>query len=72
MEHLHKWLGQLQVKKSHYTRGKSPLRQYMEQNLTVKGLWLGYANKCVESDKEAVSESVFREVFNSCYNIVPR
>ena len=48
------------------------MRQYMEQNLTVKALWLAYANKQSESDKRAVSESVFRDVFNSCYNIAPR
>ena len=42
LDHLHEFIGTLQVHPSHYTRGKAPLRQYMDQHCTIKSLYDGY------------------------------
>ena len=36
MDHLHEFIGTLQVHPSHYTRGKAPLRQYMDDYDIIK------------------------------------
>ena len=47
MSEVHSFIMKLPVNKSHYTRGKAPMRQYMER-CTVTDLWKVYTRQCEE------------------------
>ena len=73
LEHLHGFLSTLPVHPSHYTRSKTPLRQFMDQACTTKFLHAGYIADA-ESNKieNPVKYDKFRTIFNDNYNIVTR
>ena len=56
------------VMPSHYSRAKTK-RQYLEAGLSVRKMYRLYKTSCVEKQKKAVSEFVYRDVFNSKFNI---
>ena len=72
MDHLHEWISQLQVHPSHYSRGDTPSRQFLDQKYTTKQLWLIYKEHCMVLKLKGVSEEKFRFVFTHSYNIVSR
>ena len=80
MTHLHEWIAQLELHKSHYTRGHAPMRQYLDRGVSVADLFGAYTETCevlnrdkVPEDKQDhVSLPVFRDVFKYKYNIGPR
>ena len=71
MGHLHEFIGKLQVHPSHYTRGKAPLRQYMDQHCTIKSLYDGYVSDADEK-KKLLDWKNSEKIFNDHYNIVPQ
>ena len=71
MDHLHEFIGELQVHPSHYTRGKAPLRQYMDQHCSIVSLYEGFAAKASALNIGIVRLDKFRRLFNDHYNIVP-
>ena len=70
--HLHEFISTLPVHPSHYTRGKAPMRQYMDQHCTIKSLFDGYVFHAEVKGFKPVRSDKFRKVFNDQYNIVPR
>ena len=71
MAELHSFIRKIPVNKSHYTRNKAPMRQYMEK-CTVMDVWKVYANQCEEKGKQSVTYNMFHKVLNHSYNISPR
>ena len=71
MDHLHELIGELQVHPSHYTRGKAPLRQYMDQHCTIESLYDGYVSDANAKGINFVRLDKFRRLFNDHYNIIP-
>ena len=71
MFEVHSFIMKLPVNKSHYTRGKAPMRQYMER-CTVTDLWKVYSRQCEEKGQTHVSYHQFHHVLNHSYNISPR
>ena len=69
---LHEWLGGLQVHKSHYSRGKCPMRQYTDHGLNIAKLWRDYSSHGIRYNFKCVSPNVFRDVFTKVYNISTR
>ena len=77
MTHLHEWISQLELHKSHYTRAKAPMRQYLDQGISVADLFRAYTETCevlnrdkAKEDKQAhVHLSVFRHTLKFKYNI---
>ena len=72
MEKLHNWLGRLKVHKSHYSRGRCPMRQYKEHGLNIHKLWKNYRQDAIRYEWDFVSLNVFRNVFTHIYNISTR
>ena len=72
MQRLHDWLGDLKVHKSHYSRGRCPLRQYLDYGLNTTKLHKLYTAHAVMNDYDPVSLKVFSNVFNNVYNITTR
>lgn len=56
---------------SHYTRAKSPHREYLDPSLDVKKLWVLYCQCLLEnySNEEPVSRSSYPHVFCSKFNL---
>ena len=71
MSEVHSFIMKLPVHQSHYTRGKAPMRQYMER-CTVTDLWKVYTRQCEEKGQTHVSYYKFHHVLNHSYNISPR
>ena len=71
MSELHSFLMKLPVNKSHYTRGKAPMRQYMER-CTVKDVWKVYTSQCEAKEQQYVSYNQFYHVLNHNDKISPR
>ena len=73
LEHLHAFISTIPVHPSHYTRSKTPLRQFMDQACTTKFLHAGYIADA-ESKKidKPVKYDKFRTIFTNSYNIVSR
>ena len=72
LDHLHDFIGTLQVHPSHYTRGKTPMRQFMDQYCTIKALHEGYVAHAESQGFQPVRCDQFRKIFNDNYNIVTR
>ena len=72
MDHLHGWISDLQVHPSHYSRGNTPIRQYLDQKYSTKKLWEIYTDHCKILKIKEVSLEKFRVVYTHCYNIVSR
>ena len=72
MQKLHDWLGKIKAHKSHYSRGRCPMRQYTEHGLNIHKLWKDYTNDAIRYEREYVSLTVFRNVFTHVYNISTR
>ena len=72
LQRLHDWLGDLKVHKSHYSRGKAPLRQFLDHGLNINKLHSLCVNDAIRGEFEAVQLRVFRNVFNNIYNITTR
>ena len=69
MTNLHEFLSGLQVHKSHYSRGQSPMRQYTDPGVNTTTLWKDYVAQFIRDKKAFVTKNVFRTVFNNVYNI---
>ena len=63
MSEVHSFIMKLPVNKSHYTRGKAPMRQYMER-CTIKELWQGYSTQREANEQQHVSYHIFAIVLN--------
>ena len=72
MEKLHDWLGRLKVHKSHYSRGRCPMRQYLDYGLNATKLHILYVYHASMNDYDPVKLRVFKNVFNNIYNITTR
>ena len=72
IEHLHAFLSTLPVHPSHYTRAKTPMRQFMDQYCTIKALHEGYVAHAESQGFQPVRCDQFRKIFNDNYNIVTR
>ena len=72
MTRLHKWLADLQVHKSHYSRGNCPMRQYTDTGVNLTKLWEDYSSNAIRYEFPCVSANVFRNVFTKVYNISTR
>ena len=72
MKKLHNWLGKLKVHKSHYSRGRCPMRQYTDYGLNINKLCRSYRQNAVIYKYDIVSLNVFRNVFTHVYNISTR
>ena len=68
MADLHPFIISVPVNQSHYTRGKAPMRQYMER-CTVKELWQVYSSQREANEEQHVSYHTFLSVLNYSYNI---
>ena len=73
LEHVHAFLSKIPVHPSHYTRSKTPLRQFMDQACTTKALHAGYiADAASKNIIKPVKYDQFRTIFNDNYNIDTR
>ena len=72
LEHVHAFLSKIPVHPSHYTRSKTPLRQFMDQACSTKSLDEGYLADAASKGFKRVKYDKFRTVFNDNYNIVTR
>ena len=70
LEHLHAFISTLPVHPSHYTRAKTPMRQFMDQYCTTKDLHAGYVADAESQKIIPVKYDKFRKIFNDNYNIV--
>lgn len=54
---------------SHYTRKENTNRRYLSPSLNITLMYKLYANYCSQHTVNAASEYVFRQVFNSDFNL---
>lgn len=55
--------------RSHYSRADNPNREYLNPELSIAKMYSLYCEQCTSSGKRAVSNWVFRRVFNEEYNL---
>lgn len=53
---------------SHYTRKKSQ-KKYLSPGLTIKKLYIEYCSKCSDANRNRLSETMFRKIFNTRFNL---
>ena len=54
---------------SHYSRADNPNRKYPSPDLTISKMYSLYKEWCAEKEKIAVSEWMYRQVFNTSFNL---
>lgn len=54
---------------SHYSRSDNPNRKYLSPDLSLAKIYSLYKDTCTEKGKKAVSDWVYRKVFNERYNL---
>ena len=73
VDSAHGHIGKIPVRSSHYTRHKNPHKQFIDSQdkISVKALHDLYWEYMAQNytDIEPVSESYYRKLFNTCYNI---
>ena len=55
--------------KSHYSRASNPHRQYLSPDLSITKMHVLYVDVCSTQGKHAVSEWVYRKIFNETFNL---
>ena len=70
---IHEHIRRLHVTQSHHARSHSPHRMYMDPSLNTRKLFIDYVDWLIltHDGEKAVTESKYRQIFNSHYNIVP-
>lgn len=59
----------LSVYESHYSRADNPNRRYLSPDLSIGKMYQLYKESCTEAGQRAVSDWVFRKVFDEQYNL---
>lgn len=54
---------------SHYCRKDNPNKKYLPSHLTVRKMYQCYLECCVEEEKRPVKEWLYREIFNTDFNL---
>ena len=57
------------VREHIYSRNNNPNRSYLSPTLSIAKMFKLYKVKCTEADVAPVSEWVYRETFNTEYNL---
>ena len=57
------------VYESHYSRSDNPDRKYLSPDLSVVKMHYLYKEKCDKEEQRAVSDWVYRKIFNEEYNL---
>lgn len=55
--------------KSHYSRKDNPNRHFLSPDLSIQVMYRLYKEKCANDSTRAVSELVYRQVFNGSFNL---
>ena len=54
---------------SHYCSKDNPNRRYLSSDLTIKKMYDLYLEKCKSESRTPVKENVYREIFNTKFNL---
>ena len=57
------------AERSHYSRARNSNRMYLPSTLSVNAMYNEYARSCAENNEKAVSGSMYRNIFNTEFNL---
>jgi len=68
-EYVRSHIQSFPAEQSHYSRARNENRMYLSSTLTIGIMFNDYKKKCFDNGQKAVSESMYRQIFCSDFNL---